>query len=491
MLGFYVHTHWGYNNPYAARSWTLRDWDEYLGGLKGLGYDTLLFWPLLDSMPVTANASDVEWLQLLQGAVALAREKYGMKAIACININVIGKDEAAQHHFQRRPYFSMEQKLNPGDPKHLEILEKHLRDKFPYIKSVDGVTIIDSDPGGYVGSTNAEYVNLVAMKVRVMREYNPSLEFYYWMHVGWENYNRFWEEARTWADPFSHPPLHWTPRVFIETLEGLREHVAEPWGVFVNHHAHIEATRALGMEDKQLQFSYGVVEGEPTFPLTNYDPAWVDKWTNHYFVDDHASRFPLGIMGNAQTHCLQLPHTYLFAHNARHRRVDNADLRGFANDLIPAHADLIADGWKALEAGTVGDRMELAVRLHAAANGSQRTGPLRGLLFGDANRFLVDLAMNLEVRAAMARVAQADDDTAEIKRQLRAFVPPFKAWQQRLGFRDAYGNGGALYESINLQAFKLKIPALDKVCQDFLNWANPSVRDGLTERLIFTLEETV
>jgi hypothetical protein len=491
MLGFYVHTHWGYNNPYAARSWTLNDWDNYLSGLKGLGYDALMIWPLLDSMPLADTESDIAWLKLVGSAIDLARTKYGFYTIACINSNVIGKDEAARYKFQERPYFSMELKLNPAKRLDMEILEKHLRAKFPYLRNVDAASLIDSDPGGYVGSTNAEFVDMVAMKARVMREFNPRLELIYWMHVGWENYNRFWADSRTWTDPHSHPPLHWETRVFIETLAGLRDKVAEPWSLFAAHHAHIEATRKLGMEDKQLQLSYGVVEGEPTFPLTNCDPEWIDQWTNHYFEGEHASRFPKGKMGNAQTHCVQLPHTYLFAHNAREGRVDNADLRGFAAELLPDCADVVARSWTILEKGPVDERLELAGKVRKLAAKSHRTGPLAGLLFGSPARFLNDLASNLEVRAGITRLKDAGDDTAEIRRQLAAFLPPFKAWQQQLGFRDAFGNGGALYEAFNLQALKLKDPGLEKACLDFLNWRNPSVRDGATERLIAAAEQAV
>ena len=38
MLGMYVHTHWGYHHPYAARTWSLADWKGYLGALRALGY---------------------------------------------------------------------------------------------------------------------------------------------------------------------------------------------------------------------------------------------------------------------------------------------------------------------------------------------------------------------------------------------------------------------------------------------------------------------
>ena len=36
MLGMYVHTHWSYRHPYAARTWTEADWAGYLRALREL-----------------------------------------------------------------------------------------------------------------------------------------------------------------------------------------------------------------------------------------------------------------------------------------------------------------------------------------------------------------------------------------------------------------------------------------------------------------------
>ena len=89
MLGFYIHTHWGYNHPYAARTWTLEDWENYLGGLKALGYDMFMIWPLLDSMPLNLNPSDRAWLDKLRQVIDMAHERFGMKVALCANSNTM------------------------------------------------------------------------------------------------------------------------------------------------------------------------------------------------------------------------------------------------------------------------------------------------------------------------------------------------------------------------------------------------------------------
>ncbi len=63
VVGMYVHQHWPYNHPYAARTWTLEDWRGFAGGLKQLGYNTIMIWPMLEIMPDPLTPSDVASLE--------------------------------------------------------------------------------------------------------------------------------------------------------------------------------------------------------------------------------------------------------------------------------------------------------------------------------------------------------------------------------------------------------------------------------------------
>ena len=58
VVGLYVHQHWPYKHPYAARTWTLEDWRGFAGGLKQLGYNTVKIWPMLETMPDPLTPSD-------------------------------------------------------------------------------------------------------------------------------------------------------------------------------------------------------------------------------------------------------------------------------------------------------------------------------------------------------------------------------------------------------------------------------------------------
>ena len=61
-------------------------------------------------------------------------------------------------------------------------------------------------------------------------------------------------------------------------------------------------------------------------------------------------RRPAGVMGNAQTHCVQLPNTFAFARGATGKPVTEADYVAFADDLIVGQgqtivASLESTGW--------------------------------------------------------------------------------------------------------------------------------------------------
>ena len=58
MVGMYVHQHWPYHHPYAARTWTVDDWTGYADGLHRLGFNTIMIWPVLETMPEPLTPSD-------------------------------------------------------------------------------------------------------------------------------------------------------------------------------------------------------------------------------------------------------------------------------------------------------------------------------------------------------------------------------------------------------------------------------------------------
>ena len=480
MLGMYVHMHWGYRHPYAARTWTLADWEGYLEGLAALGYDFVMIWPLLDSMPPQPTADDRAFLQQVGQAIDLAHRRFGMRVAIVVCPNTIGNETSSHYAFADRPYFVCEKKVDPKDPAAVAALLAGRRNQLASLKEADALAIIDSDPGGFIGSTNDEFVDLVHGQIEVFRELNPSAELIYWMLFGWENYNRFWAESQAWQAGEPPPRIERRTEVYAETLDRIQARIPEPWSLFACFPEHVGVISQMGLEGKTIAFPYGLVEGEPTFPLTNLDVGRLaTAFRGEVMQVGHR-----GKMANAQTHCLQLPHTYLFA---RGGTAASADLAAFARQLLPGAGEAVARAWRAIGTGTPQAQRAAAQTLREEVGRSGGEGALSGLLFGDGERFLVDLAMNLELRAALADLGVAIDADRGARAALRGVLDRLQPYQQRIGFVDAYG--GPLAETLNQPLARLHEPRIDAVLAQFHDWRDPSIRNGLLLRLLEVLDE--
>src|SRR4051812_16259449 len=80
MIGLYIHQHWPYNHPYAARTWTLEDWRGWADGLQKLGYNTVLVWPLLETIPEPMTPSDRAYLTKLGKVIDMLHHDFHMRA---------------------------------------------------------------------------------------------------------------------------------------------------------------------------------------------------------------------------------------------------------------------------------------------------------------------------------------------------------------------------------------------------------------------------
>ena len=109
-----------------------------------------------------------------------------------------------------------------------------------------------------------------------------------------------------------------------------------------------------------ISYDYGQIEAEPSFPMTNFG--------DNRAYQAGARPGPRGVMGNAQTHCVQLPNIFAFARGAAGKPVSEADYVAFANDLISGKGQEIVGAWKALS-GTDSSlmRAQAAVIRKAAA----------------------------------------------------------------------------------------------------------------------------
>jgi hypothetical protein len=185
---------------------------------------------------------------------------------------------------------------------------------------------------------------------------------------------------------------------------------------------------------------------------------------------------PRGVMGNAQTHCVQLPNTFAFARGAAGKPVTEADYVAFAEDLIPGLGETIVRAWKAL-----GGNDPSAMRANAAEFiqlPAQRLkpGPLKGLLFGSPRRFINDLAMMLSVRAGFESLRAAVEAGAPATESLGQFVVAAKAWQHQHGYENTWW-----WPNLDEVLRKLNAPETDAVLDTrFDPFAPPKLLPGET-----------
>jgi hypothetical protein len=320
--------------------------------------------------------------------------------------------------------------VNPADQAAMGKMLAWRAEMLRPLAKIDAVAIIDSDPGGYPGSTNQQFVDLLAAHRKMLSGLRPGIELYYWMHAGWQAYARLYETGEfKWG----------TADEARDVLTRLEEINPEPWGITVNTLArlfpppdrtHLAIATRLGLASRAIGFSYGAIEGEPTFPMTN-------------FGGDHAfnaggTKAPRGVMGNAQTHCVQLPNTFAFARGATGKPIAGDDYVGFANDLIVGRGQAIVEGWKALAGEDPAAKSEMAAKLEEASRSESSTGPLNGLLFGDPRRFLMDLIMQLRLKAAFNDLVAAVEHDRDAKPSLQSFAATAEVWQKQHGYECAW-----------------------------------------------------
>ncbi|MFM7321337.1 MAG: hypothetical protein ACKO5K_07425 [Armatimonadota bacterium] len=441
-LGMYIHQHWPYHHPYCARTWSRDDWRGYADGLTRLGYNTVLLWPMAETIPDPPTPSDVAHLEKMRDVIAMLQSDFRMTVYVVLCPNVAPIDEEARKAtYELRHFFYSDRRVDPGDPVAMDALIDRRAKLMPYLSGADGFAIIDSDPGGYPGSTNQEFVDLMVRHRALFDRFRPGIELIYWMHAGWLGYNRFYQ---TGVLEFS------TPEENQDCLRRLADAAPEPWSIANG----LEAARAVGLEHKVMSYNYGRIEGEPSYPRTN--------WTGPYAYEGGGAPGPLGVMGNAQTHCVQLPNTFAFAQGARGGAIDDDAFLGFAEDLLPGLGDVVLAGWKAMGCDDPERQRAAADAVAAVPGDAVVPGVLAGLLFGDGHRFLGDLVLQLRQEAAYNDLRRCEGTPSPAL--VRAFAEAAGAWQAAHGYENSWW-----LPDIDATLRKIGHPAVDAMLAEIWN----------------------
>jgi hypothetical protein len=300
-----------------------------------------------------------------------------------------------------------------------------------YFKAVDGMVFIDSDPGGYPGSTNAEFVALLGEYRELLDRLRPGIELIYWPWLGWETYSKALVTHKWGYAPAGE---------YADLLARLNALNPQPWGILdglqsvrmasdmkANNEDISHYIRKAGYKGKAISFDYYGVELESP-PVTDFRPAAArNAGTN---------RGGRGTMANAMAPILQLANTFVFARAATGHSVSDTDLVDFADRLIRGVGPLIVASWQALSSSNPPLMWKHAKDLRSAAQGQLSLGDLRGLFLSDGKRFLEDLAMQLEMTAACQDFIRIQASGTPVKQSLSNLASRVDAWLARTGYNN-------------------------------------------------------
>lgn len=493
VLGMYIHEGWPYRHPYAARTWSLDDWRGYADGMKKIGYNTFAIWPVLETMPNPLTPSDRAQLDKTSKVIDLLHNEFGMGALLILCPNTVANNEvASKYTFERRYMYASSTYANPGDPVAMDKMMKWREELLRPLANMDGLVIIDSDPGGYPGSTNDQFVSLLMAHRKLLDRLRAGIELCYWMHVGWEAYCQYYATGDfAWG----------TPAQAEDILTKLKKADPSPWRITIHtmepppNGTDLHLAQKMGLAPTSLAFNYGAIEGEPSFPMTNFGGKAA--------FNAGAARAPGGVVGNAQTHCVQLPNTFAFARGAKGQPVTEGDYVHFAEGLLVGQGLLIVDAWKTLAGKDPDGLRAMTKELRALRTQNLVPGRLKGLLLGSPQRFISDLIYELEMQSAyLDLVADSSKKDTVDKEKFRAFLTATVAWQEIHGYQTVW-----LWPRLAEVLKKLKSPAIDKLIveADYKKIQSQSIGstpferyqnffkqwDAYTPRLIAAMEEAL
>jgi hypothetical protein len=373
---------------------------------------------MIDTMPVPLRRSDEIHLNKIQDVIRYAHSELDMKVTIGASANVIGNSRAADYSFENRPYFSTELRLNPAIDNDMHKLISVRRALLEPLKDADGFWILDSDPGGYPGSSHQEFVEILKLHRNLLDELRSGMELIYWVWMGWHR----WEDEET------------SDRVIRETLSCLPSEALEPWGLLICTKRHFAMVKEMDFLHRVMYFPYNIVEDEPSFPWTGFSPRRIQS----AFEGLSSVLYPRGVMANSQTHALQLPHLYLFTHFTQGGQAETINLDSFSESLIPGSGGRIADAWRTLAGSNTMTIQRSIESLRSLVREKPRGGQLKGLLFGDTGRFVEDIVIQLELKKSILELGNALDMGQDPVLQLADLYEKLIAWVGCHGYRDWY-----------------------------------------------------
>jgi hypothetical protein len=427
---------WPLAYPYTFRSWREADWRRYLDILAYQGVNVFYLWPFIEIMPTPLSPEDQAYLEECRRVVDYAQQKHGMEVWIMQCTNRVANDRCGATDPRQRPYWRPAQEdLNPANPKHFKAIVESREAMYRIINNADGVCNIDSDPGFCADGTRADYVKVLQACRAMLDRYNihgKQAKLINWMLWGWGRK----EKMQTAGLP-DHQRL---------ALQAIKQGLPEPlWLISGQFPEYLPMCRDAGMISKTLYLPYGIIEREPAYPCINVQ---IGDVRNTFRGPD--AQFPglAGVMGNVQTPLLQFPNLFYFTalmcDSSYLDRSEKDVLLELADHLYPAHRELLADCYGAMNGRNADQIDALAGRLDAAVRSDRlgRSGVFARKLFPDRAIVAKSVVLQLRLHAAQERLL-ADIATttprAECEKRLSEYFDAYLAWDYAHGWHKLWG----------------------------------------------------
>lgn len=435
--GMYAHQHWAYAHPYALRTWTFDHWRAYVDLLAYMKINLFCIWSMAGILPNPLSQADRAYLENYHRVIDYAKNRRGMEVFIgeCAN-NVAETDGGVP--VQQRHYFDVEVLKDPSDAAQLQDIMDNRRNLYEVASNADGYWIIDSDPGGFEGSPESEFVDIMVGNRELIDRHTDkgrNARLAYWMWMGWG----------------MGRPMDERQRIVARTTELMRDRLREPWVLFACWPTHLDAACDLGYIDKSIFFPYSIIEDEPSPPTTRlrFDEMYRQ-------LSDAISTWGIrGAMGNAQTPLVQLPNIFFFAEMAWNglppEEPPASEIVSLLARLIaPEIAEELADGWLALSDRNAGSAFACAAKLETMAKaGAPRPGVLGMCYFPGVERLVSDLALQVRTHGEAMRLCDtlaAGAPEEQIREALLSYYDAALTWHATHDFRRYHCYGPDLQE---------------------------------------------
>ncbi|MHB0999864.1 MAG: hypothetical protein ACYC27_11525 [Armatimonadota bacterium] len=424
---------WAFNYPYTFRSWSEKDWKSYLDVLTYSGVNLLYIWPFMEIMPLPLSSEDTAYLQEVRCIIDYAQKEHGMQVWIMEAANRVTTSDLGVRDPRHRPYWRLDIQLdrNPAVPAEFDTIMKSHEALYKIVDNMDGVCIIDSDPGGWPDSPVSDFTKIFRGCRDLLDKHSKNgkkTRLINWMWCGW---------GRTQNNCFSADFMG-------ETIRAMKSDVPEPWMLISGIGGYLPVCRDEQVIGKTVYLPYNTIETEPSYPATNIGIDGMRR------VFDGFSGFASevgGVMGNVQTPLLQFPHVFYWNSTAwdyEYRNRSEKDvLLDVSEHLYPEQKELIADCYEALKSkdpertGALADKLDFMV----SSDKLGRPGVFGRKLFPDTAIVARSLVMQLRLKSAQERLLRDAPQTISVNdasKLVEKMLDAYLEWDTAHGWHDLW-----------------------------------------------------